>query len=251
MGMTCNLGDRIRPVSDVRPSVLVVDDEELLRDSLGLALDRAGYRAITARNGGEALAILEREPVSILLLDIFMPERDGLETLLIARRISPQTRVAIMSGHCGQFDYLEAGLKLGADEAVRKPIQPAKLISIIKRLETIGVGHDERRRAPRVTTNLEGQIFDPASWKSTPCRVLNLSEGGALVECAECEEFDSEIVLHVAHFGRFEANVAHRSMSLAGLRFKAGEAERNQLKEMLKVYTERGVGPGRRNPSSA
>ena len=242
MGLTGDLGDSAKPVSDTaKPSVLVVDDEELLRASLGQALDRAGYTAITARNGGEALAILEREFVPILLLDIFMPERDGLETLLTARRISPKTRVAVMSGHCGHFDYLEAGLKLGADEAVRKPILPSELISVMRRLKPVAAGHDDRRRASRVSTRLDGQIFDPLTWKSLPCRVLNLSEGGALVECAGHEEFASEIVLHVAHFGRFEARVAHRSTSLAGLSFKAGEAGRNRLKDMLKAYAERGA----------
>jgi hypothetical protein len=50
-------------------------------------------------------------------------------------------------------------------------------------------------------------------------------------------------VLHVAHFGRFEATVAHRAASFMGLGFKAGEAERNRLKEMLKVYAERGMAP--------
>ena len=242
--MTFNLIDRNKPVSKAAgASVLVVDDEELLRESLSQALGRAGYAAITARDGGEALAILEREFVSILLLDIFMPERDGLETLLTARRISPQTRVAIMSGHCGQFDYLEAGLKLGADAAVRKPIGPANLISLLRRLEPVKDAPDERRRTTRVSTHLEGQLFDPASWRSAPCCIVNLSEGGALVECAEHAQMDQEVVLHIANFGRFEATMAHRSTSLVGLSFKAGEAERNRLKEMLKVYAERGTAP--------
>jgi CheY-like chemotaxis protein len=172
-----------------------------------------------------------------------MPERDGLETLLTVRRISPLTRVAIMSGRGSQFDYLEAGLKLGADAAVSKPIERAHLISVLKRLKPVTTISNDQRRTTRLSTHIEGQMFEPASWKSTPCCVLNLSEGGALVECAEDGQVDQEVVLHVAHFGRFEATVAHCSASFMGLSFKAGEAERNRLKEMLKVYAERGMAP--------
>jgi CheY-like chemotaxis protein len=230
------------PAAETRPAVLITDDDDLARAYFSSALDRAGYRVLVASNGGEALALLESATIAALLLDVFMPERDGLETLLIARRISPKTRIVVMSGRSGSFDYLDAALKLGADAVIHKPATPSELLSVLSRLDLARANlPNERRRAPRLKTDLEGQIFNPVDWQSTPCRVLNLSEGGALIACAGHALPDQPLVLYVANFGRFEATVAHRSEHLAGLQFKTGEAKLNRLKETLKIYAEHGV----------
>ena len=234
-----------KPGTTATGAILVVDDEELVCRTYCNAFREAGYKVLAAGSGKRVLPILGEEAVQAIFLDVFMPDQDGLETLMTIKRASPETLVVVMSGGTARFDYLDAALKLGADEIVRKPASPASLLEILARLtaaKTPGIEAD-RRKFERIRMDLPGHLFNPVDWQSMECRVLNLSVGGALVECSAWDEDQNALVLYIEHFGRFEGRIAHRSQNLIGLEFSVGEAKRGRLREMLATFAEDGV-PG-------
>lgn len=107
--------------------ILVVDDDPHIRDVICFALTNAGMTAVPVENGLEALAHLEREPADLVILDIGMPELDGLE---VCRRIRRQGEVPIMflSARGDEIDRV-LGLELGGDDYVTKPFSPRELVA--------------------------------------------------------------------------------------------------------------------------
>ena len=99
----------------------------------------------------------------------------------------------------------------------------------------------ERRKYERIKLFLPGQLFNPINEQSAACKVLNLSAGGAAVQCET--EFPSglSLVLYIENFGRFEGTtIVHKSGQLA-LEFAIGESKRGRLKEMIKTFAAGGL----------
>lgn len=109
--------------------VLIVDDNPDLRESLGLLLLRLGYDSEGARDGQQAMEIQRRRPAQIVITDIFMPGKDGIETIEAFRREWPGMRIVAMSGGgtVATQDYLELAPDIGADAVLRKPFTLASL----------------------------------------------------------------------------------------------------------------------------
>lgn len=110
--------------------ILVVDDDALLRRSLAIALTAAGYRPSTVATGEEALALVERDPPDLVLLDINLPGQDGLATLraLHARQAVP---VIFLTARRLELDQV-LGLELGGDDYLTKPFDLDILLARIK-----------------------------------------------------------------------------------------------------------------------
>ncbi|HSQ51715.1 MAG TPA: sigma-54 dependent transcriptional regulator [Nitrospiraceae bacterium] len=102
-------------------SILIVDDEESILTSLSSILQDEGYDVVTAKNGGEALRIYTTDPPDLMLLDIWMPEMDGMETLRRVRELVPAAQVMMMSGH-GSIETAVKAIKLGAYDYIEKPL---------------------------------------------------------------------------------------------------------------------------------
>ena len=114
-----------------KQTILIVDDEpEILKTVSGL-LEDEGYSTITAPNGTDGLAKLQDSEVSLMLLDIFMPGIDGLETLGRAREAAPEVPVVMISGQA-TVDAAVKAIKLGAVDFVEKPLQPERLLLSVK-----------------------------------------------------------------------------------------------------------------------
>ena len=96
-------GTAVAAGSDMR--VLVIEDNAELRDYLRLALRSEGYEVLTARNGKEALALIDGQRLDAVVTDLFMPEMDGIETITALRRKLPDVKVVAISGRPG-VDYL-------------------------------------------------------------------------------------------------------------------------------------------------
>src|SRR5437016_13385846 len=80
-------------------SILIVDDEEPILTSLTSILQDEGYEVVVAKNGVEALRVYTMDPPDLMLLDIWMPELDGMETLRRIRELVPMAQVIMLSGH--------------------------------------------------------------------------------------------------------------------------------------------------------
>ena len=112
--------------------VLVVDDEDQVLQVVTEALGRDGYTVIQAMSGGEALRKADTEKVDLVVLDIMLPEMDGLE---VCRRLRTRTDVPILmlSGKADEVDKV-VGLELGADDYLTKPFSPRELVARVRAL---------------------------------------------------------------------------------------------------------------------
>ena len=102
-------------------SILIVDDEESILTSLSSILQDEGYEVAVAKNGIEALRVYTMDPPDLMLLDIWMPEMDGMETLRRVRELVPTAQVMMMSGH-GSIETAVKAIKLGAYDYIEKPL---------------------------------------------------------------------------------------------------------------------------------
>jgi len=112
------------------PSILIVDDEPSILQSLGGLLSDEGFEVITAANGYEALKIIATESPDLVLLDIWMPGIDGIETLKEIKKDNPFIQVIIISGH-GTIETAVKATKLGAFDVIEKPLSIDKVIVAI------------------------------------------------------------------------------------------------------------------------
>lgn len=112
-------------------SILIVDDEPAIRE-LGRNILR-GYRILEANDGADALRILEREPVDIILTDVMMPNLNGLDLLAKAKELDPAQVVVVMTGYSDK-DIILRALKLDADDFISKPINLLQLKTTIEKV---------------------------------------------------------------------------------------------------------------------
>ncbi len=108
-------------------SVLVVDDEESIRSSLKGILEDEGYRVSLALDGEDALALLQKEIPDLVLLDIWMPRLDGLETLEKIKELYSEIPVVMISGH-GTIETAVKSTRLGAYDFIEKPLSLEKVL---------------------------------------------------------------------------------------------------------------------------
>ncbi len=114
--------------------ILVIDDDPLILEMLDSFLRRAGYEVLGAPNGVVALKIHKASPVDLLITDIIMPEKDGLETITEFRHHFPAVKVIAMSGggRIGPDHYLKIAQKLGAEKILHKPFAFEVLLEAVR-----------------------------------------------------------------------------------------------------------------------
>lgn len=110
--------------------ILVCDDEKEIVDAIEIYLSQEGYRIFKAYDGMEALSILGREQIDLLLLDVMMPKLDGIRTTLKLRENS-KIPVIILSAKSEDTDKI-LGLNIGADDYITKPFHPLELVARVK-----------------------------------------------------------------------------------------------------------------------
>lgn len=119
----------------MKPKILVVDDEPDALEVLGFKLGEAGYSPLFATDGLQALAVVRSERPDLVLLDVMMPELDGLEVCKILRRDAATAAIPIimLTAKATEVDRV-VGLELGADDYVTKPFSPRELVLRIRKL---------------------------------------------------------------------------------------------------------------------
>ena len=108
-------------------TILLVDDESSILQSLEGILSDEGFEVMCAGGGTEALGMIEEEVPDLVLLDIWMPGMDGIETLVKIKETSPTLQVIMMSGH-GSIETAVRATKLGAYDFIEKPLSLEKLL---------------------------------------------------------------------------------------------------------------------------
>jgi DNA-binding NtrC family response regulator len=118
------------------PLILIADDEEGLRDIFAESLKLSGYRVSVAENGAAALRVLGAEAVDLLLTDILMPDVDGIELIMQARRSHPELKVIAMSGggRTAAEVLINIARRLGVHATLEKPFDLATLLEKIESL---------------------------------------------------------------------------------------------------------------------
>ncbi len=114
-------------------TILVVDDEQMMRDLLQKILSRDGYSVSTAEDGEAALKMLESVSVDIVISDIKMPRLNGFELLRIVKREYPRIAMIMMTAYGDSYTVKDA-LLLGADEYVSKPFKSHEISLIVERV---------------------------------------------------------------------------------------------------------------------
>ena len=116
---------------------LVIDDEQIVLDSVKKILESEGYAVFTASTGGSGISHALSEPFDVVLTDISMPRIDGYKVIRDIRQFNPTIPIMIITGYASVNSAVEA-MKLGANHYIEKPFSPEQLMSAIA--ETIGKG---------------------------------------------------------------------------------------------------------------
>jgi CheY-like chemotaxis protein len=115
------------------PKILVIDDDPSIVTMLKKMLERAGYEVDIASNGSEGLEKIESSPPDLLVTDIVMPEKEGLELIFYLRKKNPRLKIIAISGG-GRFNYdgyLTSAKHLGADMIFQKPLVHKEFIQAV------------------------------------------------------------------------------------------------------------------------
>lgn len=145
-------------------TILLVDDEQDILEFVSYALKKEGFTVFTALNGKDALTLAKKEKPDLIILDIMMPEMDGIETCREIRDIPALKNVIIAFLTARNEDYSQiAGFEVGADDYITKPVRPRVLISRIKAL----LRRKNFPKAQQENVSVEGIVIDREKYTVT------------------------------------------------------------------------------------
>ncbi len=166
--------------------ILVVDDEAVLVETIAYNLEQAGYQVTTAADGASALLAAQRETPDLIILDIMLPEMDGLEVCRQLRRESntATTPIMMLTAKGDEIDKV-VGLEVGADDYVTKPFGRRELLARVRALlrrseyvtpaEVERNAQDDSNKVPRASRELvAGQLRIDLAGRRVNCRGLEL-----------------------------------------------------------------------------
>jgi two-component system, NtrC family, response regulator HydG len=164
------------------PTILVVDDEPGIVDSLSKVFERESLRVLTARGGSEALEILRREPVSVVLTDLIMPGMSGMDLLKASRSVSPETETILMTAY-GSVENAVDAMRQGAYDFVTKPLKRAHVVrAVSKALEKRNLLQENRSlRAQLAAERQKSLIGQSLAWRRTMETVMQAAPSMATV----------------------------------------------------------------------
>ena len=114
--------------------ILVIDDEEPVRTVLRQMLEKEGYEVEEAPDGAVGLSLLQDHPIDLVITDLFMPEKEGIETMREVQKSFPQVKIIAMSGggRMGKLDFLPMAESFGAQRTLAKPFERKELLETVR-----------------------------------------------------------------------------------------------------------------------
>ena len=116
--------------------ILLVDDDGQVRKMLKITMERAGYDVVEAGDGNEAVRIYDPATIDLVITDIVMPEKEGIETIMELKTINPKVRIIAISGggRINPEDYLKWAQRFGVAATFTKPVDRDELLSSVNQL---------------------------------------------------------------------------------------------------------------------
>ena len=116
--------------------ILIIDDEPYILLMLKKMLERAGYEVDLASNGREGMDLFNKETADLVITDIIMPDKEGLELIIEMKRQRPNLKIIAMSGggRISPDSYLECATHFGAEKVFQKPFRQKELVSAVREL---------------------------------------------------------------------------------------------------------------------
>jgi CheY-like chemotaxis protein len=113
--------------------ILVIEDNPIVRSTVGRILEAGGYQVISAGDGIQGVAAFRKEQPDLVVTDIIMPEQEGIETIRQILADRPGTKIIAISGggRIGNTDFLQIARKVGASEVLPKPFDPDDLLQLV------------------------------------------------------------------------------------------------------------------------
>lgn len=118
------------------PNILIIDDDNQFRTMLRKMVERNGYEVVEASDGKEGIKLYRKNPTDLIITDLIMPDKDGIETIQELRKDFPDVKIIAISGggRLGPHDYLHLAKMLGAQRTLTKPIELDELLKAIEEL---------------------------------------------------------------------------------------------------------------------
>ncbi|MBI2262988.1 MAG: response regulator [Caulobacterales bacterium] len=135
-------------------AVLIVDDDVEMLRTLARRFHLAGSRVTVAKDGEEALAKFRQSTPAVVVTDILMPKREGVETIMAMKELSPEVKIMAISGGgmLGAGSVLDLARRLGADAVLAKPFRSDQVLEVVRRL----IGDAENLGRPLNATSADG-----------------------------------------------------------------------------------------------
>lgn len=201
-------------------TILVCDDDKEIVEAIEIYLSQEGYRILKAYDGAEAIQLLEKEEVNLLILDVMMPKLDGIRATLKIRE-NNSVPIIILSAKSEDSDKI-LGLNVGADDYVTKPFNPLELVARVKsqlrRYNELGGTTQERKDQVyevgglRINDDLKEVTVDGEHVKLTPIeynillllmknqgRVFSINQIYESIWNEEAIGADNTVAVHIRH----------------------------------------------------
>jgi len=185
--------------------ILIVDDQATIRLTLGTLLQRAGYEVTAAENGPEAIKLLEHQRFDLMLVDLKMPEMDGMQVVAAARQRQADLAIIVLTGH-GSLETAVEGLHLGVFDYLLKTAEPVHVIERVK----VGLATRAQQMRQRTLLDMVG----------TAVQELRTSPAGGSDEPSGTSERGITIGALQMDTWRQEATLAGRTLPLTPTEFR-------------------------------
>ena len=200
--------------------VLIVDDEEQMRELLAKVLEKNCYQVTTAGDGGQALALLEKEPMDLVVTDVRMPGLDGMEALRAIKELSPEIVVIIMTAF-GSIDQAVQAVKEGAYDYINKPFKIDEILLTFKK------ALDERRLRHELRTryHFENLIGKSRAMQEVFSLIEQVATSRSTVMIYGKSGTGKELVARAIHYNSLRASKAFVAVNCAAIPSELLESE--------------------------